>query len=61
MRKGTDWAWCYENPKDAASLIDALEAERDALRAAANPACPCPDSCHAVQRCYGGCLAKQKD
>ena len=34
MSEGTDWTWCYENPKEAASLIDALEAERDALRKA---------------------------
>jgi len=36
MSDGTDWCWCYENPKDAASEIDALrqrvaelEKERD--------------------------------
>jgi hypothetical protein len=28
----TDWAWCYENPKEAAALIDRLERERDTMR-----------------------------
>lgn len=36
MSEGTDWAWCYENPKEAASLIDALEADRNAYKAQAN-------------------------
>ena len=22
MQMGTDWAWCYENPKEAAAAID---------------------------------------
>jgi hypothetical protein len=30
----TDWAWCYENPKEAAALIDRLERERDTMREA---------------------------
>lgn len=32
MKEGTDWAWCFENPRAAAALIDQLEAGRDALR-----------------------------
>jgi hypothetical protein len=32
MTNTTDWAWCYENPKDAAALIDRLESENKAMR-----------------------------
>lgn len=46
---------------DVVEYAKELEAERDARRRTTNPGCPCPDSCHAVQRCYGGCLAKRKD
>lgn len=29
---GTDWAWCFENPKDAAAEIDRLQRETEELR-----------------------------
>jgi hypothetical protein len=29
---GTDWAWCFENPKDAAATIDRLQRETEELR-----------------------------